>query len=856
MNKTKYLLIAAVGFALSLVSCKKEVYAPGEADEAGCYGVYFPEGQGGEISLDPSDDAKLSFTAVRKLDEGEITVPVTFTVTYEGEEGTETAEEIFYIDDIVFEDGQTETKFEVGFPNAAVGTTYTGSISLTDGKYVSRYGTNPVSINFSVARVKWDRVYGKLVDGKWTKTTEDDPDKVEYGSWRDDIFSSMFNFSSLYATNDRLEIYERHDWPGYYRIQNVYNPYMLAQFWGNAYPEEEFEENCTAGTYSYIDATDSENVGFPYQTTGAFVGSDGYVEFYSPTEADGSYTYPGTLENGVINFPIKGIYVNFTVSGGPYAGNSSGKTTILLPGAVMSDYSIAVEVGEAEDGDLPVAFTLGADVTKAVYGVYEGKLDDGEIYENRVALESDADAETVDLENPSIVLSDMSTGYYTIIAVSFDKDGNPSKNTSATFSYIAKGDEKPVVVSCGVNSAEKYVPQGKSTDNTIEFYVYGENLTEVKFGAVKKTEIVSDAASVEKKILATKSVEKDVLKAINGTGYVGTVSGLLPGTEYHLVVYASNGYESTVKVSESSVTTTGDPLPIYENYTAADIDETLLPEASEGYFGKYNFYAVDQYGKLGLREYISKVTIADSEIADSEPDEDGLKDEYVEIAGMLSSAVTDVLRLDKPFDDTMTWDCYDGILYSLDQTLGAAGSYWIYPYYSTSAGKIYYGNDFCLIGGFVKEGYVAFIGYPYYASTYGLEFNGIYVTAFNDEEYSSRAGVLAWYTDLLLVDEAKDDNGVAPSAAKATTAELHRISEEISSIKFNCVQPEKIQIREAIRNAKSSVRIYTDFVGAEGRIPVKAADFKVRAGQPQNAGTATGTASASAPRKLRADLIR
>ncbi len=831
MNKTKYLLIAAVGFALSLVSCKKEVYAPGEADEAGCYGVYFPEGQGGEISLDPSDDAKLSFTAVRKLDEGEITVPVTFTVTYEGEEGTETAEEIFYIDDIVFEDGQTETKFEVGFPNAVVGTTYTGSISLTDGKYVSRYGTNPVSINFSVARVKWDRVYG--ANGE------------EYGSWRDDFIAGAFSLE--YVFNDKVEVYERADKKGYYRLKEVYTASYLDLIDPEYAP---YEEGCPEGTYSYIDATDPQNVILPEQSIGIDFGY-GVMSIFSSSDEN------GTLEDGVVTFPQNGCALVLPSYGTLYA-NTAGKFAFILPGAVLKDYSIAVEVGEAEDGDLPVAFTLGADVTKAVYGVYEGKLDDGEIYENRVALESDADAETVDLENPSIVLSDMSTGYYTIIAVSFDKDGNPSKNISATFSYIAKGDEMPVVVSCGVNSAEKYVPQGKSTDNTIEFYVYGENLTEVKFGAVKKIDIVSDAASVEKKILATKSVEKDVLKAINGTGYVGTVSGLLPGTEYHLVVYASNGYESTVKVSESSVTTTGDPLPIYENYTAADIDETLLPEASEGYFGKYNFYAVDQFGKLGLREYISKVTIADSGIADSEPDEDGLKDEYVEVSGMFSSEVTALLELDEPFDDTMTWDYYGGVLYYLAQSVGSAGNYWAMPWItSASAGLFTNKYNSLLIGGFVRDGYIAFACEPYYASS-GYDFDGIAMMLYKDESYSSAAaaGIAAWYTDLLLVDEAKDDNGVAPSAAKATTAELRRISKEISSIKFNCVQPEKIQIREAIRNAKSSVRIYTDFAGAEGRIPVKAADFKARAGQPQNAGTATGTASASAPRKLRADLIR
>ena len=159
--------------------------------------------------------------------------------------------------------------------------------------------------------------------------------------------------------------------------------------------------------------------------------------------------------------------------------------------------------------------------------------------------------------------------------------------------------------------------------------------------------------------------------------------------------------------------------------------------------------------------------------------------------------------------------------------------------------------DYAMYGGFVKDGYIAFV-----SGSSKVNFNGIAAFAHTSQSYDTDYAPICWYTDLLLVDETKDDNGVTPAGAKAsanvsaTTAELHRISKEISSVKFNCVQPEKIQIREAIRKAKSSVRIYTDFTGAEGKMPVKAADFKVRAGEPAAAGATSGTSS----HKLRADL--
>lgn len=795
MNKAKYLLIAAVGLGLSFVSCNKEEYVPGEADEKDCFGVYFPAGQGGTISLDPEEATELEFTAARTIENGDITVPVT----------VKASEDIFTLSKIEFADGQTETTFKVSFPKAELSKDYSCTISLTDRKYVSSYGVNPVSIDFTVSRVKWERVLG--ANGE------------EYGSWRDDFICGLFN-DTEYVFNDKVEVYERADKKGYYRLRNIYNKEYLCAIapWGS------HDEDWTPGIYNEIDATNPDKIYIPLQSIGVDLGYGTMtIGTFCPENGLSKEEY-GVFEDGVLTFPTKGLVVSDN-EGMSYA-NTAGKFAFILPGAILKDYSIAIKLGEAEDGDLPIDFVLGTDVTKAVYQIYEGKLDDGEIYENRTALESDSDAKTVNLENPSITVSGMATGYYTIIAVSFDKDGKPSKNAAETFSYIAKGEEVPVVLSCGVGSAEKYVPKGYSTDNTVEFYVYGKDLTEVRIVAAKKADIAGNMNAVVKSLVSVKAVGKDVLKAINGTGYVGVISALLPGTEYQLVVYASNGYEENIVVSESSVTTTGDPLPIYDEFTVDSIKEELLPEKSEGYFGKYNFYAVDKNKKVGLREYISKVTIADSKLPDSEPDEDGLIDEYMDFSGMFSRDLTK----DEKFDDTMVWDFYGGLIYSVKQQLGQYSDYWLSPFI-TEKTKGPFSPDYSglLLGGFVDDGYIAIMGNPGYEDS-GLYFNGIAMIAYSDKEYSTPRGQLLWYTDLLLVEESKDDNGVAPSAkAVSGINELHAVSEMARTLPFNYVETRRGHIRSIIDAAKTQgkVKLYGVEQGFVGERTVTVADFTV-----------------------------
>ena len=64
-------------------------------------------------------------------------------------------------------------------------------------------------------------------------------------------------------------------------------------------------------------------------------------------------------------------------------------------------------------------------------------------------------------------------------------------------------------------------------------------------------------------------------------------------------------------------------------------------------------------------------------------------------------------------------------------------------------------------------------------------------------------------------------------------------------MKFNCVQPEKIQVREAIRNAKKSPRLYSASANVAGQRTVKAASFKAVSVEAEKSSPAKGDGSLS-----------
>ena len=144
-NIFRYIL-ALAAVSLTAVACVKEApFQPGDPEEEGCYGVYFPA-QESDLVRDPADEKTATISVMRTNTEGAITVPVTVVDTAG----------IFTVSPLVFEDGQTESSISLEFPDAEVGVTYELSLSIDDWQYASKYSSNPNTLSFSILFEKWN----------------------------------------------------------------------------------------------------------------------------------------------------------------------------------------------------------------------------------------------------------------------------------------------------------------------------------------------------------------------------------------------------------------------------------------------------------------------------------------------------------------------------------------------------------------------------------------------------------------------------------------------------------------------------------------------------------------------------
>ena len=781
--KTMLAVMASVPF---LASCVQDLVEKGEP-ENDSYGVYFGTLTAAQksVEFDPAEKAELTFTAFRTVEDDDITVPVVVSAT-----GAEKdASSLFTASTVKFEEGQKETTFTVSFPEAELGVTYSVSVSCKDEKYVKIYSQTPTSVSFNVTRVKWNLVKG--------------PNGEEYGSWKDDIFSSMFNIPGRFCVNDKIKIYERDDKKGYYRIPDVYNPYMLSKIFGGQYPEAEFEENCTPGTYSYIDATNKDKVWLPEQSTGAVISNDGYLGFASPCTENGfsGNSVYGTMANGVIRFPAKGVLLNFNGENSWYYGNIDGNLVIVMPGCKDNDYSLSIATALSENGVTPVEIKMGADLAKTKYKFYEGKVAAADLPFEALAISRDEEADFVE-ESGVVDASFEKTGIYTVIAVGVDAKGEMQAYKSAEFSYVAADDEVPVVLSCGIGSAAKYVPQGYNTDNTVEVYVYGEDLVEVKLAAVKLTDMITNQSGCIQTLLKTPSVDEETLDLINTTGYAGPVTGLLPGTEYILLAYASNGYEEDLFMSEESIYTTGDPLPIYQEFEG--VDEALLPKTKEGYYGTYNLYAINTDNVTGLRDYLCTVKISDGGY-----DQDNELD-LVKVENFWGSNATKL-----GIDGTTYFRYYGGVLLQLDNYYGQCANK--PEWYTTlqmfcEQGSFGPGKNYLSYGGYVTDGYISF-----FTNHDTYDFNQYALYIYGDEACTDQVGYWEIYQDILLVDATKDDNGIAP-------APTSKKSKTINKVDYTLLSGSAFTTKERVKR-EPTIKVYTpDFkvVGTPSARPAKA----------------------------------
>lgn len=803
--------------SLFTVACVEEdtlQYEAGEADLEGCYGVYFPAQEAsGDHTYDPNMPTEMTFTVARTNTKGSITVPVDTIASHAG---------VFELGEIKFEDGQAETTFKVTFPNSDNGVKYSLSIGISDPQYASKYQDGATNIDFSVLRVEWlyflnpetgEPAKFTFTQGWWGEThtgyvkyyevngvrtcvTETDPYDYEQ---EDGSFVPGYGFWGVQETADAAEELE---FIWYTENVNFEGKQVVELPVTDVYFHPSYE--ATVQLFDY----------FTYWTVlnpqDALVGMS-FVDF----AAKYSDVYPVSYyDNGGFYFFTRYYYM---IGIGGW-GTESYELYAEAEGFVRVDYSLGLEAGLTQDAVAPVAFTLGADVAKVKYAVYEGELNVAQLDAKVAAIIAGEEPNVAEVTETSVVgVTPAATGKYTLVAVAYDAEGNVQNTASTVFTYVAADAPVPVVVTAGLGSADKYVPSGASTETSLEMWIYGENLVDVKFGVFSLASLITDMEACKAAVLESESISAEALALANGEGYVDVATGLVPGTEYYMIVWASNGYETTFVMSDS-YTTSGDPLPVYQNYSTADIVDELLPATSEGYFGTYNYYAVDYFGDSPLRQYLGQVTVADSELEDLPADDNGIVTEYVEVSGFFGAEGEHY-----GFDDTMTMEYYDGVLYQLPNYYEptADGYYCAVMYFTADKGLYGHSNSYTMLGGFVDEGYIAFVD-----ATGSYGFNGWFLRAFSDEAYATPVGNMACYQDVLLVDPEVDDNGLAPAPEAVSKMQLKQIGKMVNEMPANYVETERGRIRSIIDSVKS-VKMYSNTLGIKGEREVNSVEFKV-----------------------------
>ena len=526
-NIFRYIL-ALAAVSLTAVACVKETpFQPGDPEEEGCYGVYFPA-QESDLVRDPADAKTATISVMRTNTEGAITVPVTVVDTAG----------IFTVSELVFEDGQSESSISLEFPDAEVGVTYELSLSIDDWQYASKYSSNPNTLSFSILFEKWN--------------------DLGVGTFTDVVASQVLTNFDAISTN--VHIYQNDADKTQYRIpmSGIYSDgcdeylYLTLMSPGNSVGD--------------VVVTQDGLVWFDPFDTGISVSTDGGVGnmLYYHMGATGAeenlwaYSYVAQYaDDGKTPEVIRlAPYVLIGNTGyGADMSQEANAITIVFPGGELVDYSLSVLTGLTTDGVLPVQFTVGADVDEVRYQVYEGTLTAGEVanYTSLIGL-GDTEYEVAPVLGSPFGISCSETGLYTLVAVSMDAEGEAQQSVSTQVYYLAEGEEMPVAVFAGIEATNKYGGRGWTSDNTMEYYIYGSDLVSVKTYLARYDAFMQNQQAVINSLLDQPDVDAETLEQINGTGTIGVYSGQTPGTEYVFLVYASNGYESTAIYATTKTT--------------------------------------------------------------------------------------------------------------------------------------------------------------------------------------------------------------------------------------------------------------------------------------------------------------
>lgn len=562
MKKITNLLYAAFVAVLSVgfVSCEETApeYVAGSQDLEGCYGVYFPtQAAAGDHTLDPTMPKSIDVTIMRKVADGEITVPVQVS-----------NDSIFNVPEVKFEDGQTEATFTITFPDVETAVKYDLTLEVTDPAYASLYGNNPVSLSFSIFCVEWKWV-GVDADGNQSAVATEEE-------------AAIVSFTQLFWEEavDDVKI-------KYYEVNGVRNcvAYREGGFWPEAAPVDfNFTMSTKAnGEGKYDIDVKKQYMGWDYQGAAPvyfydwynFLITDGGYDESSWADASDFYSkngasYPRSYYDG-----MGGYYFNLRYYV-PAAGGGWTAPTFdvvgIVNGVLRLDFTTFVTVGETVEGVAPVTFAMGKDVASVKYTVVEGEITDkvAAAYCDSIVNDSENRYAMVTPENAMVGLELAKSGVYTLVAVPFDAEGvaqQPEKEKAflaVPFTYVAAGEagDYAAVVTLGVEETSAlHAKDGYTNVNSFGFYVYGEDIVDAKLAVFETANYAVNPDSCNALVVESgASLSAEELALVNGTGLSDLVTELKPLTSYTIVLWAYNGYRSTVLAEE--YTTSGVALEL------------------------------------------------------------------------------------------------------------------------------------------------------------------------------------------------------------------------------------------------------------------------------------------------------
>ena len=561
-------LVAVAAF--TLISCQKQVepHQPGPAEVSGCYGVYFPtQAASGSHVFSPVEDPSIEITLARTNTSGAITVPVKTTVSQDG---------IFTVGAATFADGQDETTFTVRFDSAEEGTTYSASFEIDDNQYASMYNSNPIALDFSVMRVEMKTF--KTADGSKDASITF-TDKDFWGEVHDDCYIQYYEVDGVrycetiggkpvgeasegigpWGTDVQLKF----KWYTKKTITVNDVDYQWIEVEAQYHGWESSGNPVYFGDYFHMRADMGLSNGSYTSSYDRYVNAgDGYLPSY----------YDG---NGGFIFNMA-YWIHGTTSWYGYQNNAP---VGIAEGFSRVDYSLSIEADYSEQGETPIYVEAGVDVAALRYAVYEGELT-----ATQIANKTDAIITGVD---PSEIFSDFAydeeenelyavfgvapetTGVYTLVAVAYDKSANPQTSAAVTFTHIAGDDTEKYAVDLSVFTEATPARYKDFTEyDSFAFGILGSDITEAHAAIVEASKL-SAKFLAELKEDSSYAMPESVIDRINGVGgYYTVATDLDPGTQYAVVVWATNGYEDTFD---------------YDVYTTTAIPENWKPIGT-GYY--------------------------------------------------------------------------------------------------------------------------------------------------------------------------------------------------------------------------------------------------------------------------------